>query len=63
MNWNPVEVIHVPYLNHNIKRLECLSDFFCRYYTGGENDRKPISFAYFPKQLLFIKKYRIRKYR
>ena len=57
--WSPDEVVYVPYLARNVKRLECLSDGFCRYYAGSENERKPIGFAYFPRSLLnYIVRYK-----
>jgi len=60
-DWSPDVVVYVPYLNRNVRRLECPSDSFCRYYMGEEHARKPIGFAYFPKYLLpYIEKYRTR---
>lgn len=50
-NWNPDEELYIPYLNRNIKRLECF-DEHCRYYLGKENDIKPAAFTYFPRVLL-----------
>ena len=59
--WSPDEVVYVPYLNRNMKRLECPSNKFCRYYIGSENYRKPVGFAYFPRNLLpLIMEYRVR---
>ena len=52
-DWRPGEKVYVPYLNHNITRLECPGEF-CRYYMGSERDRKPVGFAYFPRQLLSL---------
>ncbi len=49
--WSPDETLYVPYLARNIKRLECL-DTHCRYYLGGETDRKPRGFMFFPRVLL-----------
>ena len=50
-NWSPGETLYVPYLARNIRRLECL-EAHCRYYLGGELDRKPKGFMFFPKTLL-----------
>ena len=50
--WSPNEVVYVPYLNRNVRRLKCPSDSFCRYYMGEEQARKPVGFAYFPRYLL-----------
>ncbi|NPA99553.1 MAG: hypothetical protein GXO43_09255 [Crenarchaeota archaeon] len=50
-NWRPHEELYIPYLNRNLKRLECKEDF-CRYYLGKENSIKPAGFMFFPKQLL-----------
>lgn len=49
--WSPDEELYVSYLARNIKRLECL-ETHCRYYLGGELDRKPKGFIFFPKSLL-----------
>ncbi len=49
--WSPDEELYVPYLNRNIKRLECL-DEHCRYYLGKESDIKPTGFIFFPRLLL-----------
>jgi len=58
-SWNPDEVVYVPYLNRNVKRLECPSEEFCRYYIGEEEAQKPVGFAYFPMYLLpYITKYK-----
>ncbi len=58
--WRPEEVVYVPYLARNVKRLECLNQH-CRYYMGKENDVKPISFVFFPRSLLqSIEKHRQR---
>ena len=43
--WRPDKTLYVPYLARNIKRLECLGTH-CRYYLGGENDRKPRGFMF-----------------
>ena len=59
--WNPGEVVYVPYLTRNVRRLECPTSEFCRYYAGREHDKKPVGFAYFPKHLLtYINMYRDR---
>ena len=49
--WSPNEMLYVPYLAGNIKRLKCLTDH-CRYYPGSETNRKPKSFMFFPGVLL-----------
>jgi intergrase/recombinase len=49
--WNPDEELYVSYLARNIKRLECFQTH-CRYYLGGELDRKPKGFMFFPRSLL-----------
>jgi len=57
-DWNPDEVLYVPYLARNIRRLEC-AETYCRYYLGDELNRKPKGFIFFPKTLLpVIEKYR-----
>ena len=57
-NWSPGETLYVPYLSRNIRRLECL-EVHCRYYLGGELDRKPKGFMFFPRTLLpLIEEYR-----
>lgn len=48
---NPDEELYVSYLGRNIKRSECL-DTHCRYYLGGELDRKPKGFMLFLKSPL-----------
>lgn len=59
-NWRPDEIVYVNYLNRNIRRPECFSTH-CRYYIGREKERKPVSFMFFPKQLLeLIEKYKDR---
>ena len=47
-NWSLSETLYVPYLARNIKRLECL-EAHCRYYLGGELDRKPKGFMFSPE--------------
>jgi intergrase/recombinase len=49
--WSPSDALYVRYLNHNIKRLECL-ETHCRYYVGKELDAKPAAFMFFPQRLL-----------
>ncbi len=50
-NWRPDEELYVPYLNRNVKRLEC-GEEICRYYLGKEDQVKPAAFMYFPRVLL-----------
>jgi len=63
--FNPNEVVEIPEISLETKRLVCFQDKgFCRYYAGIRGSQKPCEWAYFSLETLeLLKKYAKREVR
>ncbi|GAY25368.1 integrase protein [Desulfurococcaceae archaeon AG1] len=49
--WNPDQVVYIPMLDRESRRLVCFEGF-CRYYLGLRGGSKPCEWVYMPKELV-----------
>jgi len=58
--WNPDQLVYIPMLDQDSKRLVCFENRgFCRYYLGLRGGSKPCEWIYMPKELVpLIERYR-----
>jgi len=58
--WNPDQVVYIPMIDRDSKRLVCFEDKgFCRYYLGLRSGSKPCEWIYMPEELVpMVERYR-----
>ena len=56
--FKPDEIVEIPAIGLETKRLVCFTEGFCRYYVGIKGSQKPCEWAYFSIETLeLLKRY------